>query len=512
VLSTAVDSSLSGVFDAFDLSSSPTLIVAVSGGSDSLALLSLLARQVPASRLVAVTIDHGLRPESAAEAHFVANLCAIRSIRHATLRWEGEKPDAGLAAAARDARYRLLRHAAANHGSSIILAGHTEDDQAETVAMRAERGEGRGLAGMAPATLLDGTAWLLRPLLGIRRATLRAMLEAEGIEWIDDPSNDNMASERVRIRRRLADGAERDALLKRATAAAAQRFELGRHAAEAIERHASAPSPGLIRLDPAFIHDANGPAAVYALRLLLATAGGTLHLPGEAHAGALLDRLGEPALRASLSRAIIERRHNAIFLRREMRGLPAPMPVEDGGVWDGRFRICDSGQIVAPLGMAGARKLDAGDVDAPPPLVHAAFATLPALLRDVSSAGQSLAHRDPSLPPPLPLPTRGRGTQLPLMPSGLPRTDAERSAAGFPSPLWGGAGVGVAVHPTDADGIGPPRLPDPADDGPSAKPVAAPFARYLPSFDLAPARALAALVGGELPPAPPYRGHSAGEA
>jgi tRNA(Ile)-lysidine synthase len=447
VLNPAPASDLSGVFDAFDLSISPTLIVAVSGGGDSVALLALLARQVPRSRLVAATVDHSLRPESAAEAGFVAHLCAARGIRHVTLRWEGEKPATGLAAAAREARYRLLRQAAKDHDASILLTGHTEDDQAETVAMRAERGEGRGLAGMAPATLLDGKVWLLRPLLGIRRETLRAMLAAEGIEWIDDPSNDSMASERVRTRRGLADSAERDALLRRAGASATERIELGRRAAVAIERHASAPCHGLIRLDAAFIRDTDRPAATYALRLLLATAGGRTALPEEDRVDALRDRLAQGPLRATLSGAVIDARRDGIFVHREARGLPAAMEPTCGPLWDDRFRITGTPYplptLIAPTGPAQAAKLADDGVGAPGALIRAALAAEPSLWR-------------------------------------------ENVWLDFLSTV-----TGPTVRATR---------------------VAAPFARYLPSFDLAPARALARFAGGELPPPSPYRGHSAGDA
>jgi tRNA(Ile)-lysidine synthase len=447
VLSTAVDNSLSGVFDAFDLSSSPTLVVAVSGGGDSLGLLTLLARHLPASRLVAVTIDHGLRAEAAAEAAFVAGLCAARSVRHVTLRWEGDKPATGLAAAAREARYRLLRQAARDHGASMILAGHTEDDQAETVAMRAERGDGRGLAGMAPATLLDGGIWLLRPLLGTRREALRGLLRAEGVEWIDDPSNDNADYERVRVRRRLSNGKERDALLGRAATAAAARIDLGHRAADAIRRHARTPSLGLIRLDPALMHDVDRTAATYALRLLLATAGGRALLADEERVDDLHAKLRAGPLQETLSGAVLDARRDGVYLHRERRGLPEPCPPVDGALWDDRFRIQSeappASDVIAPTGPVQAARTTDGAGGAPRSLARAALAAEPSLWRD--------------------------GVWLDLL-----------STATGPS-------------------LG-------------AKRIVAPFARYLPSFDFAPARALAELVGGELPPLPPYRGHSADEA
>ena len=146
-----------------------TLGLAVSGGGDSLALL-LLARAALPGRVKAATVDHGLRPDSAAEARRAGEFCAALGIPHTIRRWEGEKPVAGLQAAAREARYRLLAEAADDADCSLVMTGHTLDDQAETVAMRRERGAGRGLSGIAPATLHDKRIWFVRPLIGQRRA------------------------------------------------------------------------------------------------------------------------------------------------------------------------------------------------------------------------------------------------------------------------------------------------------------------------------------------------------
>lgn len=193
------------------------LVIALSGGSDSTALLTLVRDVFSArgegGRLLAVTVDHGLRPESADEARRAGALCAALGVEHAIRRWEGEKPASGLQAAAREARYRLLAEAA---GGGIVLTGHTLDDQLETVAMRQARGPGRGLSGIAPATLYEGRTWFVRPLLARRRADLRAHLTAAGLSWIEDPSNRDPRFERVRVRESAGHGAADDAAVRAA--------------------------------------------------------------------------------------------------------------------------------------------------------------------------------------------------------------------------------------------------------------------------------------------------------
>jgi tRNA(Ile)-lysidine synthase len=182
----------------------PAAILAVSGGPDSLALMWLAARWRRAlkrgPRLVAVTVDHGLRPEAAREARTVKQLAASLGLDHRTLRWTGAKPATGLPAAARTARYRLLAQAARAHGASHVLIAHTRDDQAETVLMRLSRGSGiAGLAAMARMSTRDGVI-LARPLLDLPKARLVATLEKAGIAFADDPTNRDPRFTRPRLR------------------------------------------------------------------------------------------------------------------------------------------------------------------------------------------------------------------------------------------------------------------------------------------------------------------------
>lgn len=180
------------------------IAVAVSGGPDSMALLWLAAETFP-DRLLALTVDHGLRPEAAAEAAMVAAHCAAHGIAHRTLLWTGPKPAAGLPGAARDARYALMAGACVEAGVTMLLTAHHADDQAETLLMRLARGGGAGgLAGIRPVRALAPGLLLVRPLLGCRRAALRAMVTAAGWPFVDDPSNADPDRRRTQARRLLA--------------------------------------------------------------------------------------------------------------------------------------------------------------------------------------------------------------------------------------------------------------------------------------------------------------------
>ncbi len=179
------------------------LAVAVSGGADSMALLCLAARWGKRP-LTALTVDHGLRAESAEEARRVKGWAEAQGVPHVTLAWRGEKPKANLQAAARAARYGLLAQWCRDARVEGLLLAHTLDDQAETVLLRLARGSGvNGLAAMAPATRLRGVT-LLRPLLGISRARIVATLEALRQPWIEDPSNEDTRFARVRLRKARA--------------------------------------------------------------------------------------------------------------------------------------------------------------------------------------------------------------------------------------------------------------------------------------------------------------------
>lgn len=184
-----------------------TVGLAVSGGPDSLALMLLAeahARALPGKpRFVVYTVDHGLRPEAATEAAFVAAEATRRGLPVRILRWRGRKPATGLQEAARRARYGLIGEAMAADGARVLVTAHHLRDQAETVLMRLAHGSGiEGLRGMDYAATVEGVE-VVRPLLGVDPEALAALVAAAGLTAVADPSNADADYERVRWRQVL---------------------------------------------------------------------------------------------------------------------------------------------------------------------------------------------------------------------------------------------------------------------------------------------------------------------
>ncbi|MBS0255984.1 MAG: tRNA lysidine(34) synthetase TilS [Proteobacteria bacterium] len=215
--------------------------LAVSGGGDSLALL-LLAHAALPGRVRVATVDHGLRPEAAAEAAGVAALCARLGVGHATLAVTVEPGN--VPAGARAARYAALAAWAAAEGLAALATAHQADDQAETLLMRLNRASGvAGLAGVRARGMVPGTRLaLLRPLLGWRRAELAGMVAAAGLVAADDPANADPRYDRARLRAELTGAAWLDVPALAASAAhlaeadAALDWAAGREWAEAVSK------------------------------------------------------------------------------------------------------------------------------------------------------------------------------------------------------------------------------------------------------------------------------------
>lgn len=187
-----------------DLEKSAGIVLAVSGGPDSTALMWLAARWRKSTKarpkLIAVTVDHGLRRKSKKEAKGVRRQAKKFGVEHRTVQWSGAKPKTAIQELARRARYRLLADVAKEAGAAHVLTAHTLEDQAETVLMRMARGSGiAGLGAMARRSRLDGLI-LVRPFLDVPKARLIATLDRARVPYVEDPSNVDVKFTRVRWR------------------------------------------------------------------------------------------------------------------------------------------------------------------------------------------------------------------------------------------------------------------------------------------------------------------------
>ena len=345
----------------------PAIAVGVSGGPDSTALALLLQDWVEArrGRLLALVVDHRLRPGSTDEAALVAARLAERGILARVLTREGQVPASGLQAAARAARYALLEQAAAAEGILHLAIAHHLEDQRETVALRLAAGSGpRGAAGMAAIRELDRVR-LIRPLLGIEPARLKALLAQHGLPWLDDPSNRDPRF--WRARHRAAPPAAPAPASPAETAAA--RRSLDRTVAALLARHARPHPLGFVVLEsePLATLDDSILEALLG-RLVLATSGSHWP-PGRAGLARLAARLrAGTGRRTALGGVLVEWRGRDLRFVREPRAVAGPAPLPAGGLlWDGRFRITRQGPYsaleVRAAGLGWRGRLAQTDVD-----------------------------------------------------------------------------------------------------------------------------------------------------
>jgi tRNA(Ile)-lysidine synthase len=365
-----IDDQEAAVLFSRHLTGNPSLVLAVSGGADSMALMRLVARWQaglePRSRsdVHVVTVDHALRPEAAAEADFVMEEAALLGLPAQKLRWDGPHPKTGVPAAAREARYRLMADVC-RPLQAVLVTAHTLDDQAETLVMALARGAGvDGLSAMQSKTELNGLS-IVRPFLEIARARLHATLSRAGASWVEDPTNRDAAYERVRVRDALklleqegvshSDLARSSRRLSRARAALA-------HAADALMRNA-------------VIHEVSGFARIMRepffwapdeiqLRCLLATIktyGGGM---AQSLAGAegLLGwmQAGTGKARTFAGCRIVRRSAEFVIGREGERISEAPVQIEPGQFvadWDQRYRV-SAGREADPVELMVLRDVD----------------------------------------------------------------------------------------------------------------------------------------------------------
>ncbi|MFP4537089.1 MAG: tRNA lysidine(34) synthetase TilS [Dichotomicrobium sp.] len=376
--------------------------LAVSGGGDSMALMHMARdwalREPAAPDLLVLTVDHGLRPESRREAEQVAEQAAALGLPHHTLTWRDAPADASQAAA-REARYDLMADFAQIQKIEALVTAHTGDDVAETFLMRLARGSGiDGLAAIAPETSWDGVP-VLRPLLGVSRAQLRAVLKERGATWIDDPSNAEERFERVRIRRILHTLAEIGITRARITESASRlrraRVAIDAAAQEAIAAHAQINAAGYVRLDHESLLALPDEVAIHTLKHVLRRVGGRVRPPRLRKLEMLAEQLrGGEAITTTLGGCVValDRHGTALTICREPGRLnAAPLGLSSGEtvVWDRRFRVT-AGRLASPSLRIDA--LGEANLAALPEAVRtehpsAALACLPALYSGATLLG-----------------------------------------------------------------------------------------------------------------------------
>jgi tRNA(Ile)-lysidine synthase len=342
----------------------PRLAVAVSGGADSMTLL-VLTREWAVQRggqVVALTVDHGLRTESAIEAGKVARWVGALGVAHQILPWHGPKPAGDVQAAARAARYRLLEGWCAEAGVFHLLLAHQQDDQAETFLLRLARGSGLdGLAAMA-SVVERPNCRLLRPLLNFARARLVATVRARGQVWLDDPSNENPRFARVRLRDARAVLA-REGLGAERLAATARRLAWTRQATESslarLLARAAEPDPaGFVHLDAAVLAAAPRDLGLRALAAVLTAVAGADYPPRLKRLERLHDEMAAGLTRGrTLGGCRIIPRRGKFLVCREPRAMATPVAAMPGERtrWDGRFGVAlaadaPAGLRLGPLG------------------------------------------------------------------------------------------------------------------------------------------------------------------
>lgn len=399
------DGELDGLFAP--LAKAPAVALAVSGGADSLVLLDAARRwrerRTTGPALLVLTVDHGLRPSSAAEADGVAAAAGRLGLPCRILRWTAPKPATGIEAAARAARYALLQEAAQEAGATFLLTAHHRDDQAETFLLRLAGGSGvAGLSAMqalrpmvSPLALPGGSGaetglMLFRPFLALPRARLVATVRDAGLTPAEDETNHDPRYTRARLRRLMpmmeAEGLGAPALARAAARIGRASAALDHYAARLVGEAVSVDALAVARLDRTRYASEPEEVRLRALGRLLSAIGGALMPPATAPLEALDGALtaGHP-FRRTLGGAVISAGARRVTLfREEGRGPHAAVPVTAGLdlIWDHRFRVvvesAPEGAIgLAPLGRSG--RVAVGAVRTRHPA--AALATLPSFRR-----------------------------------------------------------------------------------------------------------------------------------
>lgn len=335
--------------------SAQKIAVAVSGGSDSMALCLLLRDWAlgEGKQLTALTVDHGLRSGSASEVRQVARWLAERGVEHVALAWEGQKPAGNIQASARAARYALMDAWCTQRSVPCLMLAHHLEDQAETFLLRLGRGSGvYGLSGMEVSAKpsFPGAPWRLRPLLAVPKARLGATLEQWGQNWIEDPSNESLAFARVRARKLkgalVSIGLTPERLAETTRHLARVRSLLEAETDNLLATCAVFREGGYALVNTAALSRAHAEVGLRALARLVMAVRGADYPPRFARLERLWSRLGSGALGGGATllgcriKPVAVEEYDAVIFR-ETRGMGGPVEAEAGKpvIWDQRYHV-----------------------------------------------------------------------------------------------------------------------------------------------------------------------------
>lgn len=369
----------------------PHLAVGCSGGADSLALTTLLADWIETrgGKLTALIVDHGLRPEAAAEAAQVRRQLRKAGIAAVVLAGSVPRPRRDVQNAARDLRYGLMSDWCRSRRVLHLLLAHHMDDQAETILLRLGRGSGvDGLAAMAPVTERPDVR-LLRPLLSVSKSRLLATCRRRRIEPVVDPSNADPAYARVRMRRLMPELAREGMSAARLSSTAARmaraRAALERAATELLGETAALFPAGYCRLDRTRFAMAPDEVALRALARLFACLSGADYAPRLESLERLWQALRQDAIGRgrTLAGVRILEQGDAWLVLREQSAMQPAVRLDGPVVWDGRFLASGGAGRAYSLGALGQEGLTAlrkaGLDDAAEAVPRVVRPTLPAL-------------------------------------------------------------------------------------------------------------------------------------
>ncbi|MGE0753788.1 MAG: tRNA lysidine(34) synthetase TilS [Alphaproteobacteria bacterium] len=386
----------------------PVLAIGVSGGPDSMALLLLSHRWVRSrgGKVIALTVDHGLRPEAAQEASWVKQQCRALGIRQHILRYDGPPITAGIQETARTIRYKLLADWCHTHGVLHLLTAHHAGDQAETLLFRLARGSGlTGLAGIATDSVRLGVR-LIRPLLNVQKTELVNYLQAEQHQWVEDPSNSNPAYSRTQFRIHL--GAH---IITRATeiTKSVHRFRsrLELKEASCLTECVSIYPAGYATLNYETFMAVPPVLAGKILGRVLHTVSGSHTPPRSQTVAQLYTDLKTTPLRRTVHGCMLQwkNKHGLYYISRELAATSPPYVLQPGKStrWDNRFDVwfepggtLKQNVTIGPLGTSGLAQLP----DMPsyarnlPPAVRQAFIALFYLEEVLCVPHMSLMHKD----------------------------------------------------------------------------------------------------------------------